>query len=448
MGRARVSRRDFMKGAAAATTALGGWDLVTAAAARGKVAQKSFKVGLIGSGGRGSGALGQHMQAAKTLNDALGLGIRLEFVGAADYFEDRIERVATKYELPKTRQFAGANGYKKLLELEPDIILTAAPPAFRPSHFEASVKAGCHVFFEKPVAVDPPGVRKVIEAGKLAQEKGLMIVAGTQRRHEKGYIDTHQAVAVEEQLGKLYAGRVAWNARHFFNKSAVAPKTVDDFVRSWKVWIELSGDHICEQHVHNLDVANWFAGRHPVSAAGIGSRARRPAGNMYDNFSIDLDYGDGLHIHSMCRQINACWNWVGQEFVYEKGTTSGSSRARRKKKDGTVTGISPEASPVPKDLPQVRGGHSQEHVNMLYYLAKGEIKYNEAQNVAEATGVAVMGRHACYTGELIRWDDMFVDPKKKPELYNLTLKPTADDFERGSVTVPKEGVAPLPGKPA
>ena len=447
MSRTRVSRRDFMKGAVAASTALGGWALVSAAAARGRVTKKSFTVGVIGCGGRGSGALGQHLDAVKTLNGALSLGLKVEFIGAADYFEDRIERVATKHKLPKTRQFAGPNGYKKLLELQPDIILTAAPPAFRPAHFEAAVKAGCHVFFEKPVAVDPPGVRKVIEAGKLAQEKGLMIVAGTQRRHEQGYIDTHQAVAVEGQLGKLYGGRVAWCGGHAFNRTPVNATTVDDFVRSWKVWIELSGDHIVEQHVHNLDVANWFAGRHPISAAGIGSRARRPAGNMYDNFSIDLDYGDGLHIHSMCRQMNACWRWVGQELVYEKGTTSGSSRAR-KTKGGKITGISPKASPVPKALPQVRGGHSQEHVNMLYYLAKGEIQYNEAQNVAEATGVAIMGRHACYTGQLIQWDDMFVDPKEKPELYNLTLKPSAEDFERGTATVPKEGVAPLPGKPA
>ena len=441
------TRRDFMRSSVAASAAFGGLMVVGANVVRGQVVKKNLTVGLIGSGGRGSGALAQHLSAAKVLNDKLEIGFKMSVAGIADYFQDRIDRTAGKYSVPKERQFPGPNGYKKLLELQPDIIVTATPPIFRPVHCEASIRAGCHLFMEKPVAVDPPGVRRVVEAGELAKKKGLMIVAGTQRRHEKGYIDTHQALAVEGQYGKLYGGRVAWCSGHAFNRSPVNAQSVDAFVRSWKVWIGLSGDHIVEQHVHNLDVANWFCGRHPVAAAGMGGRAQRPAGNMYDFFSIDLDYGDGLHIHSMCRQISDCWRWVGQEFVYEKGTTSGSSRAR-KRKDGQVTGIAPKESLVPDDLPQVRGGHSQEHVNMLYYLAKGEIRYNEARNVAEATAVAVMGRTACYTGQLIRWDDMFEDPKKKPELYNLTLKPTAEDFEKGTAFVPKEGVAPIPGKKA
>jgi len=443
MGETHRTRRDFMKNG----VAMGGLMVVGASVVRGQVVKKDLTVGLIGAGGRGTGALGQHLAAAKVLNDKLGVGLKLTVLGVADYFEDRIARAATKYEIPKNRRFTGPNGYKKLLELKPDIILTAAPPQFRPVHFEASVKAGCHVFMEKPVAVDPPGIRRVIKAGELAEKQGLMVVAGTQRRHEKGYIDTHQALAVEGQLGKLFAGRVSWCGGHAFNRSPVNPQTVDDYVRSWKVWIQLSGDHIVEQHVHNLDVANWFCGRHPLSAAGMGGRARRPAGNMYDFFSIDFDYGEGLHIHSMCRQIADCWRWVGQEFVYEKGRTSGSSRSRRGKgkKPG---GIAPKESPVPEDLPQVRGGHSQEHVNLLYYLAKGTIQYNEARNVAEATGAAILGRTACYTGQLIQWRDMFEDPTRKPELYNLTMKPTAEDFEKGTASVPKEGVAPIPGKPA
>lgn len=439
MGETRETRRDFMRRGVAA----GGLMVVGAAVVRGQVVKKDLKVGLIGCGGRGTGALGQHLEAAKIVNDKLGVGLKMTVVGLADYFGDRMERAAKKYGVPKGRQFAGPSAYKQLLELQPDIIVTAAPPIFRPVHFEASVKAGAHVFMEKPVAVDPPGCRRVIEAGKLAEEKNLMVVAGTQRRHQKDYIETYQAVGVEKTLGQLYAGRVSWCARHFFNKSPVNPKSVDDFVRSWKVWIELSGDHICEQHVHNLDVGNWFAGGHPLTAAGMGGRARRPAGNMYDFFSIDFDHGDGVHIHSMCRQISDCWRWVGQEFVYAKGTTNGSS--------GPVTA----RSPIPKDLPLYgRGkragkyGHQQEHINMLYYLAKGEIQYNEARNVAEATAAAVMGRTACYTGKLVRWDEMMADPKKNPELYNLTLKPTAEDFEKGTAFVPKEGVAPVPGKKA
>ena len=437
--RDRVSRRDFMKTAAAAGAAFGSFAIL-GATARG--AGTTLKVGLIGCGGRGSGAIGQHLAAAKVLNDKLGLGLRMEVVGAADYFEDRIKRVAAKYKLPPNRRFDGPNGYKRLLELKPDIIVTATPPLFRPVHFEASVKAGCHVFMEKPVAVDPPGCRRVIEAGELAKTKGLMVVAGTQRRHTKSYINTHAALVGEKALGQLYGGRVSWCGGHAFNREPVHAKTVDDFVRSWKVWIGLSGDHIVEQHVHNIDVANWFVGRHPLTAAGIGGRARRPAGNMYDFFSIDFDYGAGIHVHSMCRQMSGCWRWVGQEFVFEKGRTDGTRRT------DTRGRIEPEKSPIPPDLPQVRAGHAQEHVNMLYYLAKGEIRYNEARNVAESTAAAVMGRTACYTGKLIRWDEMMENPTKNPELYNLAMRPTAEDFETGDVQIPKEGVAPIPGKKA
>jgi len=434
-----VSRRDFMKGAMAAGAAFGGLTLLGATA---KGAGKAFKVALIGCGGRGRGALAQHVDAAKILNDKLNLGIDIKVVATADYFKDRAEQCGTdaRYGVPKDRCFGGPEAYKRVMETDADIVLMATSPNFRPVHCEAAVKAGKHVFMEKPAAVDPPGCRRIIAAGELARQKGTFIVAGTQRRHERGYIDTAQAVTQEGALGKLLTGRVAW-CMGWIGWSArqpIHPKKPADLVATWPNWVALCGDHICEQHVHNLDIANWFAGHPPRTCAGFGNSARRKAGDMYDFFSLDLDYGDGVHIHSMSRQISGCWDWVGEELVYEKGRTHCGG------------GLKPKESPIPDEIPQVGGGHQQEHINMLYYLAKGGKAINEAKNVAEATAVAVMGRIAAYTGQMVHWTEMMEDPKKKPDFYDLTLKPTAEDFEKGDFEMPKElpdrSALAIPGK--
>jgi len=435
-----ISRRDFMRGAAAAGAVFGGFTIL-GATARGQ--GKALKVGLIGCGGRGRGALAQHVDAAKVLNDKLNLGIDLQVVATADWFKDRAEQCGTdkRYGVPKDRCFGGPLAYQQLIDSGVDIVLMATAPNFRPVHCLAAAKAGKHVFMEKPVGVDPPGCRMVIEAGEAAKKNGTMIVAGTQRRHERGYIDSAQACLVEGKMGKLLAGRVSWCMGWigWSSREPIRPKTPSDLVRTWPNWVALCGDHICEQHVHNLDVANWRAGRPPQTCVGFGASHRRTAGDMWDSFSLDLDYGDGLHIHSMCRQISGCWDWVGEEFIYEKGRTSGDS------------GPKPDQSPIPADLPQHGGGHQQEHINLLYRIAKGLEPYNEARSVAHATAVAVMGRISAYTGRMVRWDEMMEDPKKRPEVYNLTLKPTAKDFETDSVELPTKempdrSAIAIPGK--
>jgi len=194
----------------------------------------------------------------------------------------------------------------------------------------------------------------------------------------------------------------------------------------------LSGDHIVEQHVHNIDVANWFCGGPPVSAVGFGGRAQRCAGDMYDFFSVDYDYGHGVHIHSMCRQITGCFNWVGHDFVYEKGHTNGADRPECRK------------SPIPADLPRAPSSHYQEQVDTLYYVNKGK-PVNQATAVAESTATAVMGRMSAYTGQQVTWKEIMEDPNVNPRNYNLALKPTAEDFEAGTVEIPKENVIPRPG---
>ena len=404
-----------------------GGPLILGATAKGT--GKTFKVGLLGCGGRGNGALRQSVEAGKLL------GFNVEVVGTADYFKDRAEKTGSQYSLPSVDCFGGADAYRKLLETDVEIVLMAVAPLFRPLHIEACIKAGKHAFVEKPVAVDPPGCRRVIAAGELAKQKGLVIVSGVDNRHNWDAINARQALVVEKAWGRFLGGRIAYNTGHFFSRTPINPKTPADLVRTWQNWIALSGDHLVEQHVHNIDAASWFAGRPPASAVGVGGRARRPAGDMYDFFSIDFDYGDGAHVHSMCRQIAGCFNWVGHDFVYEKGRSNGH------------TGPKPNASLIPAGLPQAPSSAVQEQVDTLFYVSKGA-PLDHARDVAESTAAAVLGRMAAYTGQQVFWDEIMVDPQKKPEFYNLTLKPTAEDFETGSVEIPKEGVIPIPGKPA
>jgi myo-inositol 2-dehydrogenase/D-chiro-inositol 1-dehydrogenase len=418
------TRRDFLQTTLAAGVSLGVPNLLGAEA---KGAGRTFKVGLIGCGGRGRGAAQDAVEAAKIL------GFNVQIVALADYFKDRALKAASLFNVPPERCFGGATCYQPLMETDAEIVLMATAPIFRPVHLEAAIKAGKHAFIEKPVAVDPPGCRRVIAAGEEAKKKGLIITSGTEMRHEWKFINTHQAVAVEKALGRLYGGRVSFCIPSMFATQPIRPQTPDDLVRTWQNWIALSGDHLVEQHVHNIDVANWFVGRPPVSAVGFGGRGQRNAGDMYDFFSVDYDYGDGVHIHSMCRQVNGCWNWTGHEFVYEKGRTNGSDYAK------------PRQSPIPADMPEGPTSHHQEQINTLYHVNKGQ-PIDQARAVAESTATAVLGRMSAYTGKQVLWKEIMGDPSEKPELYNLTLKPTAEDFEKGTVVIPKENVVPIPGR--
>jgi len=415
-----LTRREMMRApaAAAAFSVPRFWGLNS---------QTKLKVALIGAGGRGRGALENHMEAAKVIREKTGLALEIQVVSVADINQGGAVECGKKYGVPASQCFGGFDGYKKALACNPDIVLTAAPPVFRPVHFEAAIKAGKHVFFEKPVAVDPPGVRRVIAAGEEARKKRLTVVAGTQRRHSRGY--NERAAAIREGLfGRIMGGRVAWNMGKIFSNTPINPRRPEDLAGGgrWQLWVEMSGDHIVEQHVHNIDIANWFLNAHPVSAGGFGFRARRVAGNMYDFFSVDFEYPGGIHIHSMCRQIGGCWDWVGEEFTYEKG------------------GGRPSKIPY-EDMPRTGNDYVDEHIHLLLSIVKSkEEPINEAQNVAWATGAAILGRESAYSGQRISWADMF--EKEGSPWYNLRLKPQPEDFEKGQIEYPEEGKPRIPGK--
>jgi len=422
------SRRDFMKSAVATTVAAGGLAVLGSNPLRAEE-KKSFKIGLIGCGGRGTGALSDCLKAGEAL------GVEMKVVALCDAFGDRASRPAAQHGVPKDRVFVGFDQYRDFLKTDVEVVLLATPPVFRPVHLEAAINAGKHVFMEKPVAVDPPGIRRVIEAGEAAKRKNLSIVAGTQRRHSRSYRETKRAIE-EGVIGKIRGGAVYWCGGALWRRERDPSWSDAEYmVRNWVSFAEMSGDHIVEQHVHNLDVMNWFMGTHPLSALGFGMRARRKTGDQYDFFSIDYEFPDGVHIHSMCRQINDTSGGVTEHLVGERGVAAG---------------IYPKDKQVfPAGCPEKGGDYVQEHIDLLFGIMKGEL-INEAEQVAISTATAILGRTAAYTGKKIEWRHMFdPDPAThKDELYNLTLRPTAEDFERGLVRAPVEDTIPLPGKPA
>ena len=316
-----MKRRDFIKTGAVAAVA---------AAAQGVHAQgagREIKVAVVGCGGRGTGggykqlnendfyrqgALGNLLEAAKILRGE-GVNVTVKPVAFADYFLEKAQGAAKKFGVDEKNAYGGANGYKEIMKrADVDVVILTTPLNFRPIHTMAAIQAGKHVFAEKGVAVDGPGVRLMIEASKLAEQKHLTIVCGTQRRHQKGYLMVKKALD-EGKLGTILGGEVYWNGRVPWVRARQPGQTNKDYLcNNWLNFAELSGDHICEQHVHNIDVANWFLGRYPKTVVAFGARSRRVSGNQYDCFSGDFDYGDGVHIHSMCRQVEACASNVSE----------------------------------------------------------------------------------------------------------------------------------------
>jgi predicted dehydrogenase len=431
-----MPRRNFLKNVAAAGAVVSTLPLIgcksvepapaSPAIITGRPGRK-FKVGLVGCGGRGNGALDNHIEAAKSL------GHEIEVYAVADFFPERAANTAKKHGVPAERVYAGATGYHKLMEHPIDIVLLATPPTFRPAHFEAAVKAGRHCFIEKPVGVDPVGARSVIATGEIAGQKGLSVVAGTQRRHQQIYLRNQFAVA-NGAIGKIMGGTVSWCQNRLWFKTRNEQESDDSYlVRNWTSFSAMSGDHIVEQHLHNLDVANWFIGRPPVSAVGFGGRARRETGDQYDFFSVDYNYGEDVHIHSMCRQINGTYGGVNEFFNGTEGSTFGGGKMNSPKLASlSVPEFKTHANP-----------YVEEHIALLDSIVTGR-PINAARTVAESTLTAIMGRIACYTGQIVRWSD--VATKADSPWYNLTLSPSPVDFENGTVVAPKDNVVPIPGE--
>lgn len=418
-----LSRRKFVASAAGTLVATNSVLSNLSAASR-PLGRRKAKVAIVGCGGRSQRDSANFLKACEML------GLEAEWVALADAFEDKAFTLADQLGVERSKCIAGWDAYQKVAESDAEFVMLITPPNFRPLHFEAMVRAGKHVLLQKPVAVDAPGCRRIAAAGEIAQQKGLSILSGTQRRHTFGYRQNAAKIKAGA-IGEILGGTVSWNSTVPWIKERKPGWSDADYLgRNWLNWSEMSGDHLGEQHVHNIDIANWYLGRLPQSAIGFGGRARRETGNNYDFFSLDLDYGDGVHIHSQCRQISGTYTRISEFFRGTEGEVLGGGKL--KGKDVSI----PEIPLDDKD------GNVQGLVNWIR-AARTDSTLNEAKQIAESTAVAIMGRYAAYTGEFVRFSDLMANPKSK--YYDLKVSVQAEDFENGSVVLPPENVAPVPG---
>jgi predicted dehydrogenase len=414
LSRNSVSRRRFLKAAAAGTVLTAASPLPLPAL---QPAARELKVGLIGCGGRGTGAAADAKNAGKISGDTINIH------AVSDLFEDKAVRAQRSFEVDKSRMFVGFDGYKKLLETECDYVILATPPHFRAEHFEAAINAGKHVFSEKPVAVDPPGVRRFLAAGEKAKEKKLSVAAGTQRRHQKQYLEVQKRIA-DGAIGDILAGRCYWCQGGLWSRDKESGWTDMEWqIRNWLYFTWLSGDHIVEQHVHNLDVINWFLGAHPVKARGMGGRQVRTAqpkyGNIFDHFATELIYPSGVRVTSMCRQIDGCWNDVSEFLVGSKGSSNCSSE---------IFGANAWSWKGQQVDPYV-----QEHLDLQENIKKGDGSLNEAQNVAHSTMTAILARTSCYSGKEVSWDDLLKSEERiGPARYEFGFAPMIEVARPGT----------------
>lgn len=408
-----LSRRDFGKLSAAAGFAI--------LSSRGAFAQKAngdtLKVGLLGCGSRGGGAATQILQG----NDNVLL------VAMADVFQDKLdskrreiaghgdESVRSKYAVEDDHCFVGLDAYKRILDTDIDILIEGTLPYCRPTHLAHAVDKGKHIFTEKPVAVDPHGIKIVIDAATRAKEKGLSLVAGTQRRHQKPYVETIKQIH-DGAIGDLVAGRCYWNGTlPFVHERKPEWSDLENAIRNWYAFCWIAGDNIVEQHVHNLDVMNWVLGARPISVVASGGRAWKPNepkyGDIFDNFTCDYEYPNGVHVMSMSRHWYQSANDVSEAIVGTKGTSNCRDMWEGEHLDPYV----------------------QEHVNLVASIRGTGPYLNEGVQVAESTLTAIIGRMAAYTGQKVEFD------KALEEGMKITPDEISFDNEYPIGPVPRPG---------
>lgn len=407
-----IDRRSFVKATAATIAAASAMGVFSpnasgarTVAARGR---REIRVGVIGCGGRGTGAAGNALEASTAVR----------IVALGDLFADRITKAQTQLAgfgdratVAASQCFTGFDAYQGVIAVPCDYVILATPPGFRPIHFAAAIAAGRNAFVEKPVAVDPTGIRTMLATSAEADAKGLRVAAGTQRRHEWSYLEAMQRIK-EGAIGRVVAARVFWNMGSLWNVAPDAARSdVENQIRNWLYHTWLSGDHIVEQHVHNIDIANWAMGSHPVRCIAVGGRQVRTDtkafGHVFDHFAVDYEYAcvDGStgsrFALSMARQQDGTAGRV-EEVIY--GSTgvarlsSGSARITAESAEKSWTFNGPNNNP-----------YVQVHIDLQKAIIDST-PLNETTQVATSTMSAIMGRMAAYSGAEITWDDALANP--------------------------------------
>ena len=427
-----ASRRDFLKTSTMAAVGTGVLGITSRAYAGG---DDTIRVGLVGCGGRGTGAAG----------NALSTKGNVKLVAMADAFEDRLssslKRLQYKFSeqpgrvaVDKSRQFVGFDAYEKLLDSGIDLVILATPPGFRPSHFEAAVKAEKHIFCEKPVATDAPGIRKVLEMAEVAKQKNLKVGVGLQRHHQNHYLEAYRRLR-DGAIGEIISMRVYWNSGGVWDPRKTREQCKNEMeyqMRNWYYYNWLCGDHIVEQHIHNLDVGNWWKGAYPVKAFGMGGREVRSDkkyGEIFDHHAVEFEYADGTRMYSQCRHIPNTWNSVSEHAHGTKGTLDTSHR------DAKITGSGKDWKYKGDNDP-----YQTEHDD-LFAAIRNDVAYNEGEYGALSTMTAIFGRMATYSGRPVVWEQALNSTVTvMPERIAWDAMPPTVPDENGEYPIPTPGV--------
>ena len=424
----KVSRRDVLKACAAVSAGaiLSPSNRIYAAGS------DTMRVAMIGCGERGT----------KDVIDCLNSDNNVELVAMADLFQDRLDsslaklkkRCPDKVKVSSQTSFLGFDAYKKVFAMkEVDIVMLLTPPAFRPQMVKAALEANKHLFVEKPGAVDPVGVRSLLASAKVADRKGLSIVVGTQQRWQPQYLELMNRIHTGK-LGEVVGGQAYWNwgsSKWHFEHRKPGWSDMEWQIRCWPYFVWLSGDHIVEQHFHNMDVINWAIGSPPVQCLGVGGRQARTGpefGNIYDHFTVEYEYPGGIRVMSMCSQIEGSTSRIGERVLCTKGATF-TTRAY-----GYIDNIRGEKIYTYDD--NIHSGEVAQYANLIKSIRLGS-PINEIKRLAETSLTVIMGRISAYTGRALKWDWALKASK-------LDLSP--DKYELGDLpvrTVAIPGETPL-----
>src|SRR5580704_6617870 len=426
---AGVTRRGFIK---TTTAVVGGSLLGGLAIERSAYAapDETLKIALIGCGGRGSGAAEQMLRAADGKGKLIAMAdvseehLKSKLGAIKQAFPDRVD-------VPQDRQFVSWDAYKHAIELA-DVVILATPPGIRPIHLEAAVNAGKHIFSEKPLAVDGPGVRKVLAACEMAKQKNLKVGVGLQRHHHPRYEEAIKRIH-DGEIGEILSMRCYWNGQRPWQHPRKPEQTEMQFqMDNWYYFTWLCGDHIVEQHIHNLDVCNWMKKAHPVKAYGMGG-AQKPRtsndGEIFDHHAVEFEYADGTRMFSQCRHILGCWDSVAAHAVGTNGLADlqdGGNFLVKGKSTWRGTGKGIDAWQL-------------EHYQFFEAILKDK-PYNELEYGAHSTLTAIMGRMATYSGKVIEWDQALNSKLELgPDVYSWDGKPKPQVGADGLYPMPMPG---------
>ncbi|NBT08291.1 MAG: gfo/Idh/MocA family oxidoreductase [Chitinophagia bacterium] len=422
------SRRDFVKG----TSLLAGGILAAPLLSRANFfsgSDDTIKIAVIGCGGRGTGAAMQALSSKQNV----------KIIAMADAFKDNLDNchkslteeinnsigeLAKRLDVPEERRFTGFDAYQKAIALA-DVVILATPPGFRPIHFAEAIKQGKHVFMEKPVATDPAGIQSVLATAAIAKQKKLNVVVGLQRHYQNSYRELYKR---KDLIGDITSAQAWWDNDGVWVRPRKYNQTEMEYqMRNWYYFNWLCGDHITEQHIHNLDVINWFKGGHPIKAQGLGGRQVRKGkdhGEIFDHHFVEFEYADGSILNSQCRHIPGTMSKVDELLVGTKGKIY-CGAAHIKDHTGKII--------YQYDTKLENNPYQTEHDELFAAIAKGEYKFADAENGASSTMTSIIGRMATYSGQIIEWDKAInsgidIHPKTYDWNAEPPVLPNADGY--------------------